>query len=92
MRRQVAVIATPQGTASALASKAATPTIPVVFNVSDDPIRLGLVTRPAWPSGNMTEVNFFSGELVAKRLEILRELVPAATRVAMLVNPAAPAN
>jgi putative ABC transport system substrate-binding protein len=87
VRRRVAVIAT-AGSPSIFAVKAATSTIPIVFNLAEDPVRLGLVSSIARPGGNLTGVNFLSAELVAKRLEILRELVPRIARIAVLLNPA----
>jgi putative tryptophan/tyrosine transport system substrate-binding protein len=87
VRRQVAVIVTIGGQGPALAARAASTAIPIVFLIGEDPVRLGLVPNLARPSGNLTGVNFFSAELVAKRLELLRELVPAAARFAALVVP-----
>jgi putative ABC transport system substrate-binding protein len=88
VRRKVGVIVVAGTTAAVLAAKAATTTIPIVFIVADDPVKLGIVSSLARPGGNMTGVNFFSVELVAKRLELLRELLPGAARVALLINPA----
>ena len=89
VRRRVAVLAS-WGTAPGLAAKAATTTIPVVFAVSDDPVRLGLITSLARPGGNTTGYNFLAAELTAKRLGLLRELVPRAAKVAAILDPALP--
>ena len=87
VRRQVAVIVSAAGFATAFAAKGATTTIPTVFNVSDDPVKHGLVASLARPGGNLTGINILNTELTAKRLELLREMLPRASRIAVLVNP-----
>jgi putative ABC transport system substrate-binding protein len=89
VRRQVSVMIV-VSEPGALAAKAATTTIPIVFGIAEDPVALGLVANIARPGGNLTGVNFLTGELVAKRMEVLRELIPAATRFGVLVNPGDP--
>src|SRR5262245_41632703 len=88
VRRQVTMIVAAGGTVSTLAAKAATTTIPIVFAAGEDPVSRGLVESIARPGGNLTGINFLNTELTAKRLGLLRELVPKAVRIAMLVNPA----
>jgi putative tryptophan/tyrosine transport system substrate-binding protein len=88
VRRRVAVIATPAFTVAAPVAKAATTTIPIVFGVAEDPVKLGLVASFARPGGNATGINFLAAEVMAKRLGLLHDLVPKAVRIAVLINPA----
>jgi putative ABC transport system substrate-binding protein len=92
VRRKVAVIAAAAGFGTALAAKGATTMMPIVFSVSEDPVKFGLVKSLARPDGNLTGINLLGLELTAKRLELLREMLPAAVRVAVLVNPANAGN
>jgi putative tryptophan/tyrosine transport system substrate-binding protein len=87
VHNQVSVIVAPGNTVAALAAKAATTTIPIIFGIGQDPVKLGLVVSLGRPGGNATGVNFFTSELTGKRLGILRELIPGESRFAVLVNP-----
>jgi ABC-type uncharacterized transport system substrate-binding protein len=87
IRHHVSVIATVFTTSAAAAAKATTTTIPIVFSIGDDPVKHGLVASLSRPGGNATGINFFSAEVTAKRLGLLRDLLPRATRIGLLVNP-----
>jgi putative tryptophan/tyrosine transport system substrate-binding protein len=91
VRQRVTVIAA-TATPAAIAAKAATATIPIAFIAAQDPVRLGLVASLARPGGNLTGINIFSAELVAKRLELVRELLPSAARIAVLISPSGPSS
>ena len=92
VRRQVAVIVTPGSNVAALAAKAATTTIPIIFGVGGDPVHLGLVASLTRPGGNATGVNIFNEQVMGKRLRLLHDLLPKAVRVGILVNPANPST
>jgi putative ABC transport system substrate-binding protein len=92
VRRHVGVIVASGGNPVSFAAKAATTTIPVVFIAGQDPVKLGLVSSLARPGGNLTGINFFNSELAAKQFELLREMLPSATRIAVLVDPTAQAT
>jgi putative ABC transport system substrate-binding protein len=92
VRRHAALIVASGGLGGAFAAKAATTTIPIVFLAAQDPVKLGLVNSLARPGGNLTGINFFNTELAAKQFELLREILPKATRIAVLVDPADQTN
>ena len=92
VRRKVAVIASTGGIPATLAAREATTSIPIVFTIPDDPVKIGLVSSVARPDRNLTGINYLNSEIIAKRLELLHELVPTATRIAVLVNPGNPVN
>ena len=90
IRRHVAVMAIPGSLPVSLAAKSATNTIPIVFGVAEDPVKLGLVTSLAQPGGNATGINFFAIEIDAKRLGLMHDMLPKAARIAVLLNPSNP--
>jgi len=92
VRRKVGVIASTGGIPATLAARDATASIPIVFTIPDDPVKIGLVSSVARPDRNLTGINYLNSEIIAKRLELLHELVPTATRIAVLVNPRNPVN